>query len=414
MKRVVITGVGAITPLGKDVNILWQSLIDGKSGISLISSFDTSELTSKIAGEITDFETSEYLNTKDAKRLDRYTHFAVAATKNAVSDSKLENYTELNKEKVGIILGSGIGGIGTFADQHTVFMEKGAKRVSPFFITMMISNIAAGYIATEYKFYGENYTIVSACASSGHAIFNAYRSIKIGSLDVVITGGSEAPIIPMSMAGFCSNKSLSRRNDEPELASRPWDKDRDGFVMGEGGGIIILEDYEHAKRRGAEIYAELVGVGASSDAYHFTAPPPDGSGAYRAMHNAVLDANLTPSDIDYINAHGTSTVAGDIAESVAIKRYFSENLDKIKVSSIKSMLGHLLGASGAVEAIVTIMTLRTGIIPPTINLENVDPECEGIDYVPNKAIKKDVNYAISNSFGFGGHNVSLLFKKFEG
>ena len=369
MRRVVVSGLGAITPVGNDLNSFWSSITEGKSGVEHITFFDPSLFASQIAGEVKNFDPTQYISPKAVARTDRYTHFAIGAATEAIDDAGLTADSKINKERVGIIWGSGIGGIGTFARQHTILIQKGPRRVSPFFITMMISNTAAGYLAMKYGFSGPNYTVVSACASSGHAIGNAFELIKGGKADAVLTGGSEAPIIEMALAGFCSNRSLSRRNDFPEKASRPWDKDRDGFVIAEGGGALVLEELEHAKKRGANIYAELIGVGMSSDAYHFTAPPPDGRGAFLAMKAALSSAGVSPDKVDYINAHGTGTIAGDIAESAAIKTLFANSLDKLKVSSIKSMTGHLLGASGAIEAIATVMSLKEGIIPPTINLE---------------------------------------------
>ncbi len=415
MSRVAVTGLGAITPVGQDINSYWSAIIHGRSGITRITSFDPSPFSSQIAGEVKNFDPTRYLLPKEVKRTDRYTHFAVAASAEALQDAGLlSDNPGINRERVGVVWGSGIGGIATFAEQHTVLIEKGPKRVSPFFISMMISNTAAGYLAMRHGFMGPNYGVVSACASAGHAIADAFCLIKGGRCEVVLTGGSEASIIPMSLAGFCANRSLSTGwNDEPERASRPWDKDRDGFVMSEGGGALVLEELEHAKRRGARIHAELIGVGMSSDAYHFTAPPPDGDGAYFSMRRALKSAGVAPDDVEYVNAHGTATTAGDIAESNAIKRLFSNSVKKLRVSSVKSMVGHLLGAAGAVEAIATIMSLKEGIIPPTINLEQVDPRCEGLDYVPNRALEQKVKLAISNSFGFGGHNVTLVFRRFE-
>lgn len=411
----VITGLGAITPLGQTVKETWENLVKGKSGVGYIDRFDTSNLPVKIAAQIRDFDPLRRLSQKEAgvpiKKLDLFSIYALWAAEEAIEDSALLK-GPFDPDRVGVIIASGIGGVETLEREIIVGYTKGYDRISPYLIPMMIPDMASGLIAIKYRFKGPNYCTVSACASSAHAIGDAFRLIRYGDADVMIVGGSEAPIIPTAVAGFSSMKALSTRNDEPEKASRPFDRDRDGFVMGEGAAVLVLEEYEHAMRRGAKIYAELVGYGATADAYHITAPCADGEGAVKCMLRALEDAKLSPDEVDYINAHGTSTKLNDAAETLAIKKVFGERAYKIPISSTKSMIGHLLGAAGAIEAVATIMTIHTGIIHPTINYENPDPECD-LDYVPNEARKKEVNVAISNSFGFGGHNVCLAFKKFE-
>ena len=415
MRRVVITGLGAITPLGQTVKETWENLVKGKSGVGYIDRFDTSNLPVKIAAQIRNFDPLKRLSQKEAgvpiKKLDLFSIYALWAAEEAIEDSALLK-GPFDPDRVGVIIASGIGGVETLEREIIVGYTKGYDKISPYFIPMMIPDMASGLIAIKYRFKGPNYCTVSACASSAHAIGDAFRLIRYGDADVMIVGGSEAPIIPTAVAGFSSMKALSTRNDEPEKASRPFDRDRDGFVMGEGAAVLVLEEYEHAMRRGAKIYAELVGYGATADAYHITAPCVDGEGAVKCMLRALKDARLSPDEVDYINAHGTSTKLNDAVETLAIKKVFGERAYKIPVSSTKSMIGHLLGAAGAIEALATIMTIHTGIIHPTINYENPDPECD-LDYVPNEARKKEVNVAISNSFGFGGHNVCLVFKKFE-
>jgi len=411
MRRVVVTGMGAVTPLGNNVESFFSGLVEGRSAVGIVSRFDPSGFPSRIAAEVKEFDPSLYLDKKELRRTDLYTQYAIAAADMAKNEAGLDG-SAYPPERIGIIWGSGIGGIATFEEQTKIFLTKGVDRVSPFFITMMISNMAAGVLAIRYGYKGDNFAVVTACASGAHAIGLGVQAIRDGRIDAAITGGSEAPIVGISFAGFCANRALSTRNDEPEKASRPFDTGRDGFVMAEGAGAVVLEELEHARRRGARIYAEVLGVGMSSDAFHITAPPENGEGAYSSMLRAVKDANLSPDEIDYINAHGTSTPVGDIAELRAIKRLFGTR--NIKVSSNKSMIGHLLGAAGAVESIATIKTIETGIIPPTINIENPEPEAEGIDLVPDKAIRYPVRYAISNSFGFGGHNISILFGAFNG
>ena len=411
----MITGLGAITPLGQTVKETWENLVKGKSGVGYIDRFDTSNLPVKIAAQIRNFDPLKRLSQKEAgvpiKKLDLFSIYALWAAEEAIEDSALLK-GPFDPDRVGVIIASGIGGVETLEREIIVGYTKGYDRISPYFIPMMIPDMASGLIAIKYRFKGPNYCTVSACASSAHAIGDAFRLIRYGDADVMIVGGSEAPIIPTAVAGFSSMKALSTRNDEPEKASRPFDRDRDGFVMGEGAAVLVLEEYEHAMRRGAKIYAELVGYGATADAYHITAPCVDGEGAVKCMLRALKDARLSPDEVDYINAHGTSTKLNDAVETLAIKKVFGERAYKIPISSTKSMIGHLLGAAGAIEALATIMTIHTGIIHPTINYENPDPECD-LDYVPNEARKKEVNVAISNSFGFGGHNVCLVFKKFE-
>lgn len=407
----VITGLGVVSPIGTGVEKFWSNLIAGVSGVDIIKRFDPVEigLPVHIAAEVKDFEAERYFDKKDAQKVSDFIKFAVAAAEEAIKDSGLLE-GKWDPYKVGVIIGTGIGGLRDIEEQQKVLMEKGPRRVSPFFIPYGISNMASGLVAIRFGFKGPNYCVVSACATGNHAIGDAMRLIQKGDIDVAIAGGCESAITPLGVAGFASMRALSTRNHEPQKASRPFDRDRDGFVMGEGAGILVLEEYEHAKARGAKIYAELVGYGATDDAYHITAPCADGEGAYMCMKLALEDAKVKPEEIDYINAHGTSTPLNDKSETLAIKRLFGEHAYKLKISSNKSMIGHLLGAAGAVEAVATVKTVQTGIIPPTINLENPDPECD-LDYVPNKAIEYPVNYALSNSFGFGGTNACLLFKK---
>jgi len=410
-KRVVVTGLGVVSPIGIGKDSFFQSLKEGKSGVDLITKFDTEGLSTKIAAEVRDFNPLDFIDKKEAKRMDRYTQFAVAASKMAVEDASLD-VNSLDQDRFGVCIGSGIGGLETLESQYNIMIEKGPGRVSPFFIPMMISNIAAGYVSMTFNAKGPNMTVVTACASATNAIGEAYKIIQRNDADIMITGGTEASITPMAIAGFCSMKALSQRNEEPKKASRPFDKDRDGFVMGEGAGILILEDLEHAIKRGARIYAEIVGYGATADAYHITAPAPEGEGAYKAMKRAVADAGIDPKEIDYINAHGTSTELNDKFETMAIKKLMGDYVYKVMVSSTKSMTGHLLGAAGGVEAIACIMAITEGIVPPTINYEVKDENCD-LDYVPNHARKAEVNYAMSNSLGFGGHNASILLKKYK-
>jgi 3-oxoacyl-[acyl-carrier-protein] synthase II len=389
-KRVVITGMGVISPVGIGLENFWNALIEGKSGIVPVTRFDTNGIATKIAGEVNDFEPKDYIDKKEVRRMDRFTQFAVSAALMAMKDANFSQ-EEVDSERVGVILGTGIGGTTTFEEQYKTLLNKGPGRVSPFFVPMMIANMAAGQISISIGAKGINYTVVTACASGTNAIGEAFKALQRNAADVILTGGTEAAITPMAMSGFSSMKAMSTRNDEPQKASRPFDSQRDGFVMGEGSGILVLETLEHAQKRGAKIYAEVIGYGCTTDAYHITAPAPNGEGGARAMLLAVKDAGINYSDVDYINAHGTS---------------------KLSISSNKSMIGHLLGAAGAVELISTVLTVNNNIIPPTINLENPDPECD-LDYVPNKFRKQRVDVALSNSLGFGGHNASLIVKRFE-
>ncbi len=411
MRRVVVTGLGPVTSIGIGKEEYWNSLIEGKSGISHITKFDTEGYTTTIGSEVKEFDPEKYIDKKEAKRMDRFAQFAIAGTQLALEDSGLD-LDNIDKRRVGVILGSGVGGIETLEAEHTKLMKRGAKRVSPFFIPMMISNMGPGQITMLYGFKGPSFTITTACASGNHAIGESFRMIQRGGADIVVTGGSEAAVSPISVAGFCSMKALSKRNEEPEKASRPFDKDRDGFVIGEGAGILILEELEHALNRNAHIYGEIIGYGATSDAYHVTAPDPEAEGATVAMKLAMEDAGIDYKLVDYINAHGTSTYYNDKLETLAIKKAFKDHAYKLKISSTKSMTGHLLGAAGGIEAIATVLAMEKGIIPPTINLETPDPECD-LDYTPNKACAMEVNYALSNSLGFGGHNCTILFKKYK-
>ncbi len=411
VRRIVITGVGALAPNGNNAREMWESLCEGKSGISRISSFDPTPFPTQIGGEVKGFDPKVWINPKEARRMDRFVQFAVAVAKMAVTDSGLD----LQKEdlgRIGVVVGSGIGGISTIEEQHTLMVTKGPQRISPFFIPMLIVNMAPGMIAMQLGVKGPNCCIVSACASAAHSIGEAMLMIRFGDADAIIAGGTEAAVTPLGIAGFCALKALSTRNDAPEKASRPFDKERDGFVMSEGAGVVILEELEHAKKRNARIYAELIGYGSTADAYHMTAPAPGGEGAAACMRMAVKSAGLNPEDVDYINAHGTSTGLNDKYETMAIKNVFKDHAKKLAVSSNKSMFGHLLGAAGGVELISTVFTLNHGIIPPTINYEYPDPECD-LDYVPNSAREQSVKIAMSNSFGFGGHNSSLMVRKFE-
>lgn len=410
MKRVVITGLGAITPIGIGKDNFWNSLLEGKSGIGYITRFDAANHDVKIGAEVKDFNPQDYLDKKEAKRMDRFAQFAVVATKLAIEDGNI-NLDELNKDRIGTIIGSGIGGIHTLEGEVVKYTEKGPKRVSPLFIPMMISNMAAGQVSMNFGLTGASMTLTTACASATHAIGESYRMIKHGYLDMVVTGGTEASITPVAVAGFTSMKALSTRNDDPSKACRPFDKERDGFIMGEGSGILILEELEHAVKRGATIYAEVVGYGATSDAFHITQPDPEANGATKAMALALEDGNIDNKEVGYINAHGTSTYFNDKLETLAIKNIFKEHAYELNVSSTKSMTGHLLGAAGGIEAITTALALRTGKIPPTINYENPDEECD-LNYTPNKMVEKDIKYAMSNSLGFGGHNATILLKRY--
>ncbi len=410
-RRVVITGLGAITPIGNDVATFWEGLTKGKSGVKKITKFDASEYSAQIAAEVKDFDVSQFIDAKEARRMDQFAQYAMVAAQQAITDSGLDPSTE-DLGRIGVVIGCGIGGMIIYDEEHTKLITKGPRRVSPLFIPMMIPDIAAGHISIKYGFQGPNYASVSACASGAHALGLGLMHIERGDADVMIVGGAEGTITPMSFAGFCSAKTLSTRNDEPERASRPFELNRDGFVMGEGSGVVVLESLEHAKKRDANILAEFAGYGFTGDAYHITAPHCDGEGAVRAIRRAVSDAGLNLDDVDYINAHGTSTELNDKTETVAIKKVFGEKAYQIPVSSNKSMVGHLLGATGAVEFVATVKTIRQGLIPPTINYEIPDPDCD-LDYVPNKTREVKVKTAISNSFGFGGHNVCLCLRAFE-
>ncbi len=409
-KRVVVTGIGVVSPVGTGKDQFWQSLIEGKSGIDLIKRFDASELPTRIAGEVKDFDPHDFIDKKEARRMDRFTQLAVVAADMAIADAGLQNHNN-DPFRAGVILGSGVGGIESIEEQAIVMMTKGPNRITPFFVPMMIANIAGANIAIKHNLKGPNITAVTACAASTNSVGDAFRIIQRGEADIMITGGSEAPVIKLAMAGFCSMKAMSTRNEEPEKASRPFDTGRDGFVMGEGAGIMVLESLEHALERGAKIYAEIGGYGMTCDAHHITAPDPEGMGAAMAMDFCLKDADMKPQQVDYVNAHGTSTPLGDIAETLAIRKIFGEHAPKLAVSSTKSMTGHLLGAAGGIEAIICALSIERGVIPPTINLTNPDPECD-LDYVPNKAVKRSVNAAISNSFGFGGHNATVLLRRF--
>lgn len=411
-RRVVVTGLGALAPNGSDLKSFWDGLINGRSGIGFISRFDATDHRAKIAGEVKDFDLSLALDSKEARTNDPFTHYGVYAATQAVADSGLI-IDERNAERVGVIWGSGIGGIATHEQQHSVLMEKGPKRISPFLVPMMIIDMAAGMISMKLGAKGPNFATVSACASASHAIGEAARKIQYGDADVMITGGSEAAVTATSVGGFASSRALSMRNDEPTRASRPFDKDRDGFVMGEGAGAIVLEELGAAQARGATIYGEFLGLGFTADAYHQTAMAPEAEGGTRAIGLALADAGLDRESIDYINAHGTSTPMGDSQETAAIKNSFGDHARSLAVSSTKSMTGHLLGAAGAIETIACLMAIKEGVVPPTINYETPDPECD-LDYVPNEAREMEVHYALNNSFGFGGHNASLIMGRFNG
>ena len=412
-KRIVVTGMGAITPVGNNVTQSWEGLLAGKSGIDYLTSFDTAGFDTTFGAEVKDFRPEDFgLDRKEARRMDRYTQFAIAATHEALENSGLK-ITPENRERIGAIVGSGIGGIGTMSDQFRVLHDKGPGRVSPFFVPMMIGNMASGQVAIHFGARGTNFGVVSACSTGAHAIGEGAEIIKRGEADVMIVGGSEAPLVPISIAGFNSMHALSTRNAAPQTASRPFDRDRDGFVMGEGAGVLILEDLEHARARNAHIYAEITGYGSTDDAHHIVQPEETGEGATRAMKLALTRAGLTPQDLDYINAHGTSTQLNEKAETAAMKQALGKLAYEIPISSTKSMTGHLLGAAGAVEAIVCIKAILEDIIPPTINFHTPDPECD-LDITPNVARKRPVRHAMSNSFGFGGHNVSLVLSEFVG
>jgi 3-oxoacyl-[acyl-carrier-protein] synthase II len=411
-RRVVVTGMGALTPVGNDVASTWRALISGASGAADITKFDATTWPVRFACELKGFDPLQYMDRKEAKRADHYTQYAVAASAQAMTHAGLDNGANVDPDRMGVIIGSGIGGLKAFEEQHDVYRERGQSKISPFFIPMFIADIAAGIVSMRFNAKGPNYATVSACATSAHAIGDAFRTIQYGDADIMITGGSEATVTPMAIGGFANMKALSERNESPATASRPFDATRDGFVMGEGAGVVILEELEHARKRGAKIHAEIVGYGATGDAYHLTAPAPEGEGAQRAMKRALNDAKLGVGDIQYINAHGTSTPANDLNETKAIKAVFGDNAKTINVSSTKSATGHMLGAAGAVEFIVCAYVVQEGTVPPTINYETPDPELD-LNYTPNKAARRDVRAALSNSFGFGGHNVALAIQRFE-
>lgn len=413
-KRVVVTGMGALTPIGLTAEDFWKSLLEGKSGAAIIDSFDSSKLETKFACELKGFDPVNYLDKKTARRLDPYAQYAMSTAMMAIKDSEIntDTLTDDERGRIGVIFGSGIGGIQTFYKQALINDKEGPSRISPFFIPMMIPDIASGSISIQYGFRGPNYCIVSACATANNNMIDGYLLIKSGVSDIIITGGSEAAINEIGIGGFNSARALSTRNDSPETASRPFDATRDGFVMGEGAGTLVLEEYEHAVNRGAKIYAEIIGFGLSADAYHITAPHPEGKGAILSMEMAINNSGIKPEDVDYINMHGTSTPLGDIGETKAIKKLFGEHALKMNVSSTKSMTGHLLGAAGAVEAIAAILAAKNDIVPPTINFETPDPECD-LNYTFNKPQERKVNISMSNAFGFGGHNTTVIFKKYS-
>ena len=410
-RRVVITGLGAVTPIGNTANEFWNALLKGENGVELITKFDTTLFDTKFAAEVKNFDPLLYIDKKAVRRIDPFAQYALAAAEQAILDSQI-NFEKTNLERFGVVFGSGIGGIKTLTDQHFVyFTERDPHKISPFFVTMMIPDIAAGQISIRFGLKGPNYATTSACATSSHSIADAFMLIERGSADVMLCGGSEAPVAEMAVGGFNAMRALSTWNERYKEASRPFDKDRSGFVIGEGAGALLLEDMEHALSRGANIYAEIVGIGLTADAHHITAPEPSGNGAVRAMSEAVRESGLQFTDIDYINAHGTSTPYNDVTETKAIKAVFGDHAYNLVVSSVKSMTGHLLGAAGSIEAIATVLSVKNDIIPPTINLDEADPECD-LNYSPKIPTKKVVRAAISNTFGFGGHNASLLFKKF--
>ncbi|MDJ0729305.1 MAG: beta-ketoacyl-ACP synthase II [Crocosphaera sp.] len=411
LKRVVVTGLGAITPIGNTSTDYWQGLMSGQSGITEITHFDPSTHPCRIAGEVKGFDPHDYLDRKEAKRMDRFSQFGVAASLQALADSQLV-INDLNAEQIGVIIGTGVGGIKVLEDQQEIYLNRGPGRCSPFMIPMMIGNMASGLTAIRIGAKGPNTCTVTACAAGSNAIGDAFRLVQRGYAKAMICGGTEASVTPLSLAGFAAARALSTRNDEPQRASRPFDKDRDGFVMGEGSGILLLEELEHALERGAKIYGEIVGYAMTCDAYHMTAPVPDGAGATRAMELALKDGGISPDTVSYINAHGTSTAANDVTETKAIKKALGEHAYRIAVSSTKSMTGHLLGGSGGIEAVATVMAMANDRIPPTLNLDNPDPECD-LDYVPYESRPLEIDVALSNSFGFGGHNVTLAFKKYR-
>lgn len=413
-RRVVVTGMGIVSPVGSTIDVAWSAICNGRSGIDTVKSFDADHLKTRIAGEVIDFDVADFLSSREAKRLDEFVHYGYAASVSALKDAGfLNEETAYDPERVGCALGSGIGGLKTIEDTTEAYLNGGPRKVSPFFIPGSIINMIGGYVSLQHNLKGPNLAIVTACSTATHNIGSATRMIQYGEADVMVAGGAEFATTPTSMSGFISARAMSTRNEEPEKASRPWDSERDGFVLSNGAGVVVLEEIEHAKRRGAKIYGEVIGFGMSADAYHMTAPPDDGEGAARCMSIAIKDAGTNPEDVDYINAHGTSTPLGDLAETIATKTVFGAHASKLALSSTKSMTGHLLGAAGGVEAIFTLLSLRDGIIPPTINLDNPSEGCD-LDYVPNVARELDIKVAVSNSFGFGGTNGSLVFRKFNG
>jgi 3-oxoacyl-[acyl-carrier-protein] synthase II len=411
-RRVVVTGMGLVIPTGIGVETAWKNVCGGKSGIGPLTRFDTNGFETKIAGEVRDFNPELYIDKKEIKKMDLFIHFAIAATREALDNARLA-ITPENSEQIGVIVGTGLGGLPSLEKYHKILLEKGPGRISPFFIPMLIANLASGQIAIQFGPKGPNTCVVTACATGAHCIGDAFRTIVYGDAEAMIAGGTEANITPLTIGGFNAMKALSTRNDEPEKASRPFEKNRDGFVVAEGAGILVLEELQFALKRKAKIHAELVGYGYTGDAYHITAPSPDGDGAIRCMKMAIKDAGITPEDVDYINAHGTSTPLNDLTETLAIKKVFGGHAKKVPISATKSMTGHLLGAAGSTEAIFTVLAIRDGIMPPTINYEEPDPQCD-LDYVPNVARRKPSKTAMSNAFGFGGTNATLIFKKFEG
>ena len=411
-RRVVVTGTGLVIPTGIGVETAWKNVCEGKSGIGPLTRFDTNGFKTKIAAEVKNFNPELYIDKKEIKKMDLFIHYAIAATKEALEDAQL-SITPGNSEQIGVIVGTGLGGLPSIEKYHKVLLERGPSRITPFFIPMLIANLASGQIAIQFGPKGPNTCVVTACATGAHCIGDAFRAIVYGDAEAMVTGGTEANITPLTVGGFNAMKALSTRNDEPEKACRPFEKNRDGFVVAEGAGILILEELQFALKRKAKIYAELVGYGYTGDAYHITAPSPDGDGAVRCMRMAIKDARLKPEDVDYINAHGTSTPLNDLTETVAIKTVFGDHAKKVPISATKSMTGHLLGAAGSTEAIFTILSLRDGIMPPTINYEEPDPQCD-LDYVPNVARRTPLKIAMSNAFGFGGTNATLIFRRFEG
>jgi 3-oxoacyl-[acyl-carrier-protein] synthase II len=411
MRRVVVTGLGAVTPIGIGTESYWRHLTEGVSGVAATTRFDASHHDSRIAAEVKGFDPLQWMEKKESRKMDLFIHYAVAAAQMAVDDADLK-VTDENRERVGVFVGTGMGGIPALEESHRILLERGPGRISAYFIPSIITNLGSGQISMRYGMKGPNSCVSTACATGNHAIGDSFKIIQRGDADVMLAGGTEAVITPLTIGGFCAIKALSTRNHEPTRASRPWDKGRDGFVMGEGAGLLVLEELEFARRRGARIYAEIIGYGLSADAYHITQPAPEGEGAFRSMRMALQDAGLRPQDVHYINAHGTSTPVGDVMETLAIKHLFGEHARRLAVSSNKSMIGHLLGAAGGVESVATALTVYHDLIPPTINYEEPDPECD-LDYVPNTARKAEIRYALTNSFGFGGTNASLLFKRFE-